>query len=87
MIFHKNSICLTYNDVSLVPRRSSIPTRSVVSLKSGRLGLEVPVITANMDTVTGPRMAEAIYHAGGMGILHRFKPLEDVLDDIHLLKD
>lgn len=72
---------LTFDDVLLVPRLSDISTRSLdienpeIDLSSdlGKgITLKIPIISANMDTVTGPIMARAIAEMGGMGLLHRF---------------
>jgi IMP dehydrogenase len=66
---------LTFDDVLIVPRRSSVYSRRDVSLKTrlvGDLALELPIISANMDTVTELEMATAMAEAGGMGVIHRF---------------
>jgi IMP dehydrogenase len=66
---------LTFDDVLIVPRRSSVYSRRDVSLKTrlvGDLTLELPIISANMDTVTELAMATAMAEAGGMGVIHRF---------------
>ena len=63
---------LSFDDVLLVPRRSDVTSRSDVDtgtrLTRG-LRLSVPVISANMDTVTESRMAIAMARAGGLGII------------------
>ena len=66
---------LTFDDVLLVPRRSSIASRSAVDTSARltrHLRLAIPIISANMDTVTEADMAIAIALAGGMGAIHRF---------------
>jgi IMP dehydrogenase len=66
---------LTFDDVLIVPRRSSVYSRRDVSLRTrlvGDLTLELPIISANMDTVTELEMATAMAEAGGMGVIHRF---------------
>ena len=66
---------LTFDDVLIVPRRSSVYSRRDVSLRTrlvGDLTLELPIISANMDTVTELAMATAMAEAGGMGVIHRF---------------
>ncbi|MEE9414240.1 MAG: IMP dehydrogenase [Acidimicrobiales bacterium] len=70
---------LTYDDVLLVPRRSSVRSRSEVSLAtrlSTGVALGIPVIAANMDTVCESEMAAAMATLGGVGIIHRFMPVE-----------
>jgi IMP dehydrogenase len=66
---------LTFDDVLLVPKRSSIASRSAVNTTARltrRLTLAIPIISANMDTVTEAPMAVAMARAGGIGIIHRF---------------
>ncbi len=66
---------LTFDDVLIVPKRSSVFSRRDVSLETrlvGDLTLELPIISANMDTVTELGMATAMAEAGGMGVIHRF---------------
>ena len=70
---------LAFDDVLLVPRRSSIRSRQDVSLEtrlSRRIRLQIPVIAANMDTVCEAPMAIAVARQGGIGILHRFLSIE-----------
>lgn len=64
----------TFDDVLILPQHSDINTRETISTASTFLGLKlnVPIISANMDFVTGSDMAIAMWEAGGMGILHRF---------------
>lgn len=80
---------LTFDDVLMVPRRSSIRSRRDVStmtwLSSG-IQLNIPIISANMDTVTESRMAIAIAQQGGLGILHRFMPLDRQVDHVRRVK-
>lgn len=66
---------LTYNDVQIKPRFSFVRSRKDVDLSS--LGLKLPVISSNMDTVTNSRMAIAMNETGGVGCLHRFQSIED----------
>ena len=66
---------LTFDDVLIVPKRSSIYSRGEVSLKTrlvGDLMLDLPIISANMDTVTELPMAQAMHGLGAMGVIHRF---------------
>ena len=70
---------LAFDDVLLVPRRSSIRSRGDVSLKtrlSRRIELSIPIVAANMDTVCETTMAIAVARQGGIGILHRFLSVE-----------
>lgn len=66
---------LTFDDVLIVPKRSSVHSRRDVSLRTrlfADLTLELPLISANMDTVTEGEMARAMHALGGLGIIHRF---------------
>lgn len=66
---------LTYDDVLIVPKRSSVYSRKDVSLKTrlvGDLTIDVPILSANMDTVTELPMAKAMHEMGALGVIHRF---------------
>ncbi len=70
----------TFHDVLLVPKRSTIASRRGVDTTgrfSRRLKLKVPIVSANMDTVTESRMAVALARAGGLGVIHRFLSVEE----------
>ena len=70
---------LTFDDVLLVPKRSAIRSRSAVDPSNWltpQIRLSIPVVSANMDTVTEAPMAIAMAKAGAMGILHRFMTIE-----------
>lgn len=70
---------LTFDDVLLVPRRSSIRSRrdiSVATQLSRSLDLGIPIVAANMDTVCESEMAITMAQLGGVGILHRFLTID-----------
>jgi IMP dehydrogenase len=71
----------TFDDILLSPQHSTIKSRSSVdlSVKWGALEFDHPIIPANMKTVTGLEMAEAILLSNGLAILHRFMPIEEQL--------
>ncbi len=76
---------LTFDDVLLVPKRSSIVTRSQTNLQtklSKNISLNIPVISANMDTVTESAMAVAIAREGGIGIIHRFLTISEQVTEV-----
>ena len=80
---------LTFDDVLLVPKRSPIVSRSQTDLRtklSRNLTLNIPIISANMDTVTESGMAIALAREGGIGIIHRFMTIEDQVDEILKVK-
>lgn len=66
---------LTFDDVLILPNYSSIRSRKDVDLSS--MDLKLPIISANMDTITGVGMAVAMGKAGGAGALHRFWSIQD----------
>ncbi|MEW5938789.1 MAG: IMP dehydrogenase, partial [Chloroflexota bacterium] len=80
---------LTFDDVLLVPHRSPIASRQDVDA-SARLTpaipLRIPIMSANMDTVTEAKMAIAMARAGGIGILHRFMPIEAQVREVKTVK-
>ena len=64
---------LTFDDVLLVPAYSEIIPRDIDTATNltARIGLQIPVLSAAMDTVTEARMAIALARAGGMGVIHK----------------
>lgn len=64
---------LAFDDVLLIPARSDVlPTEvSTRTLLTRAVPLEIPVLSAAMDTVTGAAMAIALGRAGGLGVIHR----------------
>ncbi|MFN3981309.1 MAG: IMP dehydrogenase [Caldilinea sp.] len=80
---------LTFDDVLLAPRRSSVRSRSDVDVSSfltNKLRLAVPILSANMDTVTEWRMAVSMARAGGIGVLHRFMTIEQQVRQVARVK-
>ena len=79
---------LTYSDVFLVPRRSAITSRLEVDL-APRDGTSatVPLVAANMNSVTGPRLAATLARRGGLGVLPQDMPLQDLDAAIRRVKD
>ena len=67
---------LTFDDVLLVPAHSSVLPRDVDlrSQLTRDILLNVPLLSAAMDTVTDARLAIAMAQAGGMGIIHKNMP-------------
>ena len=82
-------LALSYDDVLLIPHYSDIPSRKQIDLStmfSRRIKLNVPVVSANMDTVTGAEMAIHMAREGGMGIIHRFQSAEEEADEVRRVK-
>ena len=82
MTSHSNKIIgegLTYDDVLLVPNYSEILPREVDvrSRLSRNISLNIPIVSAAMDTVTESKMAIAMAQEGGMGVLHKNMSIED----------
>lgn len=72
---------LTFDDVLLIPQRSEIiPSQARVDASLGPLRLEIPILSAAMDTVTDARLAAALARLGGLGILHRNWTVEEQAD-------
>lgn len=80
---------LTFDDVLLVPKRSSVATRSQTNLQtklSKNISLNIPIISANMDTVTESIMAVAMAREGGIGIIHRFLTISEQVNEVLKVK-
>ncbi|MGI8588657.1 MAG: IMP dehydrogenase [Chloroflexia bacterium] len=82
-------LSLSYDDVLLVPQRTGIRSRRQVDVSarlSRHLTLQIPVVSANMDTVTEASMAIAMARAGGIGIIHRFLSVEKQAAEVRRVK-
>lgn len=85
----RDDVGLTFDDVLLVPRRSGIRSRKDVSTETWLargIRLHIPIVSANMDTVTEARMAIAMAQQGGIGILHRFMTVEKQVESVRKVK-
>ncbi len=93
LIFTANDILersrgLTFDDVLLMPRHSEMNSRRSPNLESKvtkNFSLKTPIISANMDTVTGSAMAIKMAELGGLGILHRFMTPEEQVQEVKLM--
>lgn len=79
---------LTYDDVLLLPGETDVIPSEVetTSRLTRELTLQIPLLSAAMDTVTESRMAIAMARQGGMGILHRNLSIEDQAMQVDLVK-
>ncbi|MBN1318458.1 MAG: IMP dehydrogenase [Anaerolineales bacterium] len=83
-----DNLALTFDDVLLLPGRSEIlPT--MVSLKTHlteTLHLNIPVLSAAMDTVSKARLAIALAREGGVGVIHRNMSIENQAAEVDMVK-
>ncbi len=80
---------LAYDDVLLIPQCSAVKSRRDVSTATQltrNIQLNIPIISANMDTVTEAKMAIAMAQLGGIGIIHRFNSIEDQVAQVKKVK-
>ncbi|KGJ72909.1 inosine-5-monophosphate dehydrogenase [Cryobacterium roopkundense] len=78
---------LTYSDVFLVPGQSAIHSRMDVSLAPGDgTGATLPIVSSNMNSVTGPRLAATLARRGGLGVLPQDMHLQDLDEAIRWVK-
>src|SRR5581483_8662026 len=79
----------TFSDVLLVPKKSPIASRRDVDTTgrfSRRISLKLPIVSANMDTVTEAEMAIALAQSGGLGVIHRFLTIEEECAEVAKVK-
>tara|TARA_B100000029_G_scaffold501680_1_gene575587 strand:- start:2504 stop:3979 length:1476 start_codon:yes stop_codon:yes gene_type:complete len=79
---------LTYEDVLLIPQYSDILPQKV-DLKtrfSKNINLNIPIISAAMDTVTESKMAIAVAREGGIGVIHKNLSIEEQSNEVTLVK-
>ena len=79
---------LTYDDVLLIPAYSEVlPKEVVLKTKFSRnIELNVPFVTAAMDTVTEGAMAIAIAREGGIGVIHKNMTIEEQARQVEIVK-
>ncbi len=79
---------LTFDDVLLIPAKSEIlPADIDVSTRlTKKISLNIPVMSAAMDTVTESRMAIAVAREGGIGVIHKNMSIEDQANEVDMVK-
>ena len=80
---------LTFDDVLLVPLLSHVSSRKDTNTESNltpRIKLSIPIVSANMDTVTGSSMAITMARLGGVGVIHRFNTIEEQVNEVTKVK-
>ncbi len=79
---------LTFDDVLLIPGHSTVHPKdtSVTSFLTAEIPLQVPLLTAAMDTVTESRMAIAIAREGGLGFIHKNMTIERQAEEVDRVK-
>ncbi len=88
MVRLRSSQALTFDDVSLVPRRATVHPRDVdIRTRFTRMvSLNTPVVSAAMDTVTETGMAIAVARAGGIGVVHKNMPIDRQAAEVDRVK-
>ena len=82
-------LALTYDDVLIIPKRSTLISRSEAITKTRltkRVNLNIPIVSSNMDTVSESEMAIAMARLGGISIIHRFMTIEENAEEIKRVK-
>ena len=79
---------LTFDDILLVPRKSEVlPSQVDISSRFTRnIRLNVPLVSAAMDTVTESGLAIAVAQQGGIGIVHKNLPIQDQANEVDRVK-
>jgi IMP dehydrogenase len=79
---------LTYSDVFLIPSHSEVASRLSVDLTPGDgTGATLPIVSANMNSVTGPRLAATLARRGALGVLPQDMHLQELDAAIRWVKD
>lgn len=79
----------TYDDILVKPKYSSVMSRKNTNTKvnlTKNIQLNIPIVSANMDTITEDKMAIAMAISGGIGIIHRFCSIESQVEMVQKVK-
>ena len=81
-------VALTFDDVLLVPRHSTVHPRNVkvASRFTRKIPLSIPIVSAAMDTVTEAEMAIAMARQGGIGVIHKNMPVDRQAAEVDRVK-
>ncbi|RKX37956.1 MAG: IMP dehydrogenase, partial [Thermotogae bacterium] len=79
---------LTFDDVLLVPQYSEVMPKETDTKTRlvGDLWLNIPVVSAAMDTVTESKLAKALAREGGVGVIHKNMSIEDQAHHVSIVK-
>ena len=79
---------LTFDDVLLVPAESNVlpPDVDLTTYLTKNIKLNIPIMSAAMDTVTEYRMAIAIAREGGIGVIHKSMPIDAQAEQVDMVK-
>src|SRR5690242_14359501 len=81
---------ITFDDVLLIPAYNHHESRRVVEIsmkdRLGKLTLELPIMSSNMDTITEHKMANFMQSKGAIGVVHRFLSIENNIKEFKQCK-
>ncbi|MFH1592808.1 MAG: IMP dehydrogenase [Candidatus Woesearchaeota archaeon] len=80
---------LTFDDILLVPKKGILPSRKLADTSTyitKKIKLNIPIISANMATVTESKMAIALARQGGLGVIHQFMTPEQEAEEVKKVK-
>lgn len=86
----QEDIKLSLDDVLLVPKYSEVGSRLSTDISTtlvGDIKLDIPVVSAAMDTISGREMAVELGRLGGAAFLHRFAYDDEILDMVRYIKE
>ena len=88
MLQDKIEFGLTFDDVLLLPAKSSVMPREtdIGTMLTRRIALNLPLVSAAMDTVTEAGLAMAMAREGGIGIIHRAMPAREQAEEVRKVK-
>lgn len=80
---------ITFDDVLIIPRASNIlPSDAILETKlTDKIKLNLPIVSAAMDTVTGPELATALALIGGIGFIHKNMSIEEQVAAVVAVKN